>query len=70
MTQYFAGQWQAGAGAPFASLDPVDQRPLWQGRAADAAQVDAAVAAARAAFADWRDAGPNCWANSKPNWPR
>jgi hypothetical protein len=26
MTQYFAGQWQAGAGAPFASLDPVDQR--------------------------------------------
>ena len=57
MTQYFAGQWQAGAGAPFASLDPVDQRPLWQGRAADAAQVDAAVAAARAAFADWRDAG-------------
>lgn len=57
MTQYFAGQWQAGAGAPFASLDPVDQRPLWQGRAADAAQVDAAVAAARVAFANWRDAG-------------
>src|SRR5574343_19646 len=47
MTQYFADQWQAGAGAPFASLDPVDQRPLWQGRAA----------AARVAFANWRDAG-------------
>ncbi|MEG7358566.1 succinylglutamate-semialdehyde dehydrogenase [Pseudomonas citronellolis] len=52
-THYIAGQWQAGEGATLESLDPVSQAVVWSGRAASAAQVDAAVAAARAAFPTW-----------------
>lgn len=52
-THYIAGQWQAGEGATLESLDPVSQAVVWSGRAASAAQVDAAVAAARAAFPAW-----------------
>ncbi|MCD5329832.1 aldehyde dehydrogenase family protein, partial [Chromobacterium piscinae] len=36
-----------------AKTNPADNAPLWQGRAADSAQVDAAVRAARAAFPAW-----------------
>ncbi|PWU31365.1 succinylglutamate-semialdehyde dehydrogenase [Pseudomonas sp. RW407] len=52
-THYIAGQWQAGEGDALESLDPVSQAVVWSGRAANAAQVDAAVAAARAAFPAW-----------------
>jgi len=52
-THYIAGQWQVGEGATLESLDPVSQAVVWSGRAASAAQVDAAVAAARAAFPAW-----------------
>ncbi|MCP1642831.1 succinylglutamic semialdehyde dehydrogenase [Pseudomonas citronellolis] len=52
-THYIAGQWQAGEGATLESLDPVSQAVVWSGRAASAAQVDAAVAAARTAFPAW-----------------
>ncbi len=52
-THYIAGNWQAGRGAALASLNPVSQACLWQGLAADEAQVDAAVQAARAAFPAW-----------------
>lgn len=52
-THYIAGQWQAGEGATLESLDPVSQAVVWSGRAASAAQVDAAVAAARIAFPAW-----------------
>lgn len=52
-THYIAGQWQAGEGATLESLDPVSQAVVWSGCAASAAQVDAAVAAARAAFPAW-----------------
>lgn len=52
-THYIAGQWQAGEGATLESLDPVSQAVVWSGRAASAAQVDTAVAAARAAFPAW-----------------
>lgn len=52
-THYIAGQWQAGEGATLESLDPVSQAVVWSGRAASAGQVDAAVAAARAAFPAW-----------------
>ncbi|SDH94981.1 succinylglutamic semialdehyde dehydrogenase [Pseudomonas delhiensis] len=52
-THYIAGQWQAGEGDALESLDPVSQAVVWSGRAASAAQVDAAVAAARAAFPAW-----------------
>ncbi len=52
-THNIAGQWQAGEGATLESLDPVSQAVVWSGCAASAAQVDAAVAAARAAFPAW-----------------
>ncbi|WP_263138991.1 succinylglutamate-semialdehyde dehydrogenase [Pseudomonas sp. RIT-PI-AD] len=52
-THYIAGQWQAGEGEALESLNPVTQAFVWQGRAASAAQVDAAVRAARAAFPGW-----------------
>ncbi|MEW9898512.1 succinylglutamate-semialdehyde dehydrogenase [Chitinivorax sp. PXF-14] len=56
-TQFIAGQWQAGEGAPFQSRNPVTQQAVFEGRAASAAQVDAAVKAARVAFKGWRDLG-------------
>ena len=52
-THYIAGQWQPGQGESLQSLDPVSQTVLWQGQGATAAQVDAAVAAARGAFSLW-----------------
>ncbi|MBG0838911.1 succinylglutamate-semialdehyde dehydrogenase [Ectopseudomonas toyotomiensis] len=52
-THYIAGQWQSGQGESLQSLDPVSQAVLWQGQGATAAQVDAAVAAARGAFSLW-----------------
>ncbi|MDG9980155.1 succinylglutamate-semialdehyde dehydrogenase [Ectopseudomonas oleovorans] len=52
-THYIAGQWQPGQGESLQSLDPVSQAVLWQGQGATAAQVDAAVAAARGAFSLW-----------------
>jgi len=52
-TLYIAGAWQAGQGEVFDSLNPVTQEVIWSGQGASAAQVDAAVAAARQAFAAW-----------------
>lgn len=52
-THYIAGHWLAGQGEPLESLDPVTQAVVWHGRGANAVQVDAAVAAARTAFAAW-----------------
>ncbi|PZW69576.1 succinylglutamic semialdehyde dehydrogenase [Pseudomonas sp. URMO17WK12:I1] len=52
-THYIAGLWQIGQGDALQSLNPVSQQVLWEGREADAAQVEAAVQAAREAFADW-----------------
>ncbi|GIX16696.1 MAG: N-succinylglutamate 5-semialdehyde dehydrogenase [Rhodothalassiaceae bacterium] len=48
------GEWIEGAGGAFTSHNPADGSPLWEGRAASPAQVADAVAAARAAFRDWR----------------
>ena len=53
MTHYIAGNWLAGEGEDFSSLNPVTQEVLWQGHEASAQQVEQAVAAARAAFPDW-----------------
>ncbi|MFK3707930.1 succinylglutamate-semialdehyde dehydrogenase [Klebsiella sp. NPDC088457] len=50
---YIAGQWLEGHGAEFIKTDPLNNKPLWQGRAADAADVDDACASARAAFPAW-----------------
>jgi len=47
------GTWQAGQGEAFTKRDPVGGERLWEGQAADEAQVDAAVTAARAAFPAW-----------------
>ncbi|TLF53012.1 succinylglutamate-semialdehyde dehydrogenase [Halomonas urmiana] len=47
------GTWQAGRGEAFAKRDPVSDARLWEGQAADEAQVGAAVTAAREAFPAW-----------------
>ena len=52
-THYIAGQWLAGRGEAFDSLNPVTQEAVWSGQGATAAQVEQAVAAARAAFPAW-----------------
>lgn len=52
-THYIAGAWHAGQGEALESLNPVSQEAIWHGQAASAAQVDAAVQAARAAFPAW-----------------
>lgn len=53
--QLINGQWQLGHGEVFSSFNPVTQAVVWQGNAANAEEVNAAVGAARAAFAAWRD---------------
>jgi succinylglutamic semialdehyde dehydrogenase len=52
-THFIAGSWQPGQGEAFASLNPVTQESIWAGNGASAAQVEAAVQAARAAFPAW-----------------
>lgn len=52
-TLYIAGNWQAGQGEAFESLNPVTQQVVWSGQGATAAQVDVAVQAARQAFLAW-----------------
>lgn len=51
--QFIAGQWQAGSGATMSKLAPEDQSLLWQAASAGADDVQAACAAARAAFYPW-----------------
>ncbi len=52
---YINGSWQpAGSGATFESVDPSDGSLIGQFAASDGSDVDAAVAAARAAFPAWR----------------
>ncbi len=48
------GQWQHGNGPALTSINPSDGTLLWQGKSADAGQVNMAYAAARRAFNDWR----------------
>ena len=52
-TLYIAGQWLAGQGEAFNSVDPVTQAVIWSGNGATADQVDSAVQAARQAFPEW-----------------
>ncbi|HEY5716982.1 MAG TPA: succinylglutamate-semialdehyde dehydrogenase, partial [Motiliproteus sp.] len=54
---FINGVWLAGHGAPFHSTNPAINQSIWQGQAADAAQVDAAVTAARSAFPAWSRLG-------------
>ena len=50
---YIAGEWLAGQGETFQSVNPVTQQVLWAGEGATAAQVESAVQAARQAFPGW-----------------
>lgn len=47
------GAWVAGQGEAFTSVDPARNKVVWEGQAASAEQVDAAVMAARQAFPAW-----------------
>jgi succinylglutamic semialdehyde dehydrogenase len=49
------GQWRAGSGPEFSSHSPSTGETIWTGASAAAADVDAAIAAARAAFPAWAD---------------
>ncbi len=51
--QYINGAWVDQGTETFVSLNPATQETLWQGKAAGDAEVQAAVAAARAAFPGW-----------------
>lgn len=53
LVQFINGKWCAGEGAGFISADPVKNQQIWQGSSATAAQVDAAILAARVAQYDW-----------------
>jgi succinylglutamic semialdehyde dehydrogenase len=50
---YINGAWIEGGGAGFTSENPATGEIIWRGKAADAADIDAAMQAARAAFKQW-----------------
>lgn len=50
---FTGGRWTRGRGPEFASADPATGATVWSGAEADAADVEAAFRAARAAFPDW-----------------
>ncbi|NVK41998.1 MAG: succinylglutamate-semialdehyde dehydrogenase [Oceanospirillaceae bacterium] len=52
---FINGEWLAGTGEPLESRNPATADLLWQGNAATADQIDAAVSAARNAFEGWAD---------------
>ncbi|MCM0613612.1 succinylglutamate-semialdehyde dehydrogenase [Marinobacter sediminum] len=47
------GEWQAGKGSPLVSLNPATGEVVWDGQAADEAQVEAAVFSAAKASVSW-----------------
>ena len=51
--QYINGEWREGEGAVFESENPATGESLWAGKAANEAQVNAAVTVAQAAFSSW-----------------
>ena len=50
---FIDGRWVEGQGPLFKSYNPAKGTPIWEGRSADAGQVDAALMAARKAFPAW-----------------
>ncbi|RUO72045.1 succinylglutamate-semialdehyde dehydrogenase [Pseudidiomarina sediminum] len=52
---FINGQWVAGEGDSFKSINPARDEVVWEGRCASEDQVDAAVMAARNAFVAWAD---------------
>ncbi|HEU4997880.1 MAG TPA: aldehyde dehydrogenase family protein, partial [Lapillicoccus sp.] len=57
-TVFVDGRWSTGDGEEYASVDPSLGTPFATWRLASVAQADAAVAAARAAFASWSRTEP------------
>ncbi|GDY26760.1 N-succinylglutamate 5-semialdehyde dehydrogenase [Agarivorans sp. Toyoura001] len=57
LNQFINGQWLAGEGTVFESIDPAKNLSVWQGKAALSSQVDNAVAAAREAQFAWYMSG-------------
>jgi succinylglutamic semialdehyde dehydrogenase len=53
--QFINGEWLAGQGDAFSSLNPANNDVIWQANSATAEQVDAAVKSAREAFFSWSD---------------
>ncbi|KJY94405.1 succinylglutamate-semialdehyde dehydrogenase [Pseudoalteromonas piscicida] len=53
--QLINGEWIAGQGASFSSVNPANNDVIWSANAATAEQVDGAVKAAREAFYAWSD---------------
>ncbi|WP_087017593.1 succinylglutamate-semialdehyde dehydrogenase [Thaumasiovibrio subtropicus] len=53
-THWIAGEWVKGEGAAMQSINPYSEARVWQGDSASPEQVSLAVAAARAAFLQWR----------------
>ena len=51
--QFINGQWLAGQGEEFTSLNPAKNEVIWQGNSATSEQVDVAVNSARKAFETW-----------------
>ena len=52
---FINGQWRPGHGPALTSIDPATGEAVWQESTAAAADVAAAVSAAREAFQDWAD---------------
>ncbi|GGY11192.1 succinylglutamate-semialdehyde dehydrogenase [Massilia dura] len=53
LSNFIAGQWQAGSGAELVTIDPATGNETWRSNAAAPADVAAACGAARAAFEPW-----------------
>lgn len=53
--QFINGEWLAGQGEAFSSLNPANNEVIWQASSATAEQVDIAVKSAREAFYSWGD---------------
>jgi succinylglutamic semialdehyde dehydrogenase len=57
LNQFINGQWMAGEGEAFNSIDPAKNVSVWQGKSAVASQVDNAVTAARDSQFAWYMSG-------------
>lgn len=55
MSLFIDGCWIEGAGPSIVSRDPATEQPVWQGNAATAPQIDAAMASARNALERWAE---------------
>ena len=53
--QFINGEWVAGQGASFSSVNPANNDVIWSANSATPEQVDGAVKAAREAFYSWSD---------------